>query len=364
MQAVRFRKDAFTLIEIMVSVMVLTVLLLVSAQVIGTVQRTWTSASSRVSQFREARIAFDILTRNLSQATLGTYLDYDENYVASTTSTSVGTSAGPTSYVRRSNLQFLTGEASVLVPMGGGAPASTPGHAVFFQAPLGVVYEPEYAGLDRLLCGRGYFVQFTSDEFFVPPFTKGTPKFRYRLMEYSPPAEKNMVYAYPPSTGPGGTSWYANAGIPLTNAEAETVLNRGLTRPVADNILTLIISPQVEPPAGGVGQAPTWIAPNYSYNSAAIGAIPPGAAASSQGTQHLLPPLVKVVLVALDERSATQLAERFGDQPPFGTDLSEFSVASELDQDIDKLEKNLLQFRANYRVFMATIQLRASKWSL
>ena len=91
--APRQLRTGFTLVEIMVSLAVLTILLLISAQVIGQVQSTWSASNARVSQFREARTAFDILTRNLGQATLNTYIDYDTNYLANASRTA-STAAG------------------------------------------------------------------------------------------------------------------------------------------------------------------------------------------------------------------------------------------------------------------------------
>ena len=66
---------AFTLIELLVSVTFLVVLMLVITEMLGLVQRTWVRTNSRVSQFREARMAFDALSRNLGQAVLNTYWD-------------------------------------------------------------------------------------------------------------------------------------------------------------------------------------------------------------------------------------------------------------------------------------------------
>lgn len=349
---------AFTLVELLVSLAVLSILLLINAQVIGQVQATWSASNARVSQFREARTAFDIITRNLSQATLNTYLDYETNYLATAAATS-GTAAatGPGSYVRRSDLQFICGNSTTLLPAAGGAD-SLPGHSIFFQAPLGVTQNPNYVGLDRLLCSRGYFVQFSSDEFFTPAFLpQGNNRYRYRLMEYSPPAEKNVIYTLP--TGAAGTvtgKFYADAGAPL---EAdETAVNISTTRPVADNILTLIISPRREPKAGEAEGAngPTEIASDYQYNSSATGP-----------TQNLLPPLIRVVLVAIDEKSAERLAETSGspNTPPFGTSLSTpFTQAYQLDDEIKALVATLQAQRVNYRVFSATVQLRGAKWGI
>lgn len=367
--ASRWRRSAaraFTLVEILVSLGVLAILLLISAEVIGTVQTTWTSTNARVSQFREARTAFDIITRNLSQATLNTYLDYDNNYLTSADPASATTTA-PTRYVRKSDLRFVCGQAANLVQSGGGA-GILPGHAVFFQAPLGVAHDPSFAGLDRLLCGRGYFVQFTSDEFFRPSFiASSTLRYRYRLMEYSPPAEQNLIYSDPTTK----TAWMNRAGIPLQRGE--TALNRSLTRPVADNIIALVISPMVDltatgAAAGGGTRSSTQIAENFDYDSELI-RMENQLGLGQQGTQYLLPPLVRVVLVAIDETSADRLSQTSGDAStaPFGTQISDLITgrpASQLNDTLEQVGEILRQqYRVNYRIFSATVSLRGAKWS-
>lgn len=357
---------AFTLVEIMVSLAVLTILLLISAQVIGQVQSTWSASNARVSQFREARTAFDILTRNLSQATLNTYIDYDNNYIA--TAGSSAAAAVPASYVRNSDLQFICGPASSLVTGGGGADA-LPGHAVFFQAPLGVTNSASLVGLDRLLCARGYFVQYTSDESWIPAFIPpGNSSFRYRLMEYSPPAENNLIYP----AGASGTvtkSWFSGAGVTSGSSSGSSVIP--VTRPVADNIVALIISPRREmksseqaATADTLANGTTEIATNYAYDSTLVN-LP--TAASPQGTQNLLPPLIRVVLVAIDERSAKQLEVFNGSagSPPLGSDVGQsLNKAYELESELADLVSKLQQRKLNYRVFSATVQLRGAKWSI
>ena len=365
----RWRRSAaraFTLVEILVSLGVLAILLLISAEVIGTVQTTWTSTNARVSQFREARTAFDIITRNLSQATLNTYLDYDNNYLTSGDPASATTTA-PSRYVRKSDLRFVCGQAANLVQSGGGG-GILPGHAVFFQAPLGIAHDPNFAGLDRLLCGRGYFVQFTSDEFFRPAFiASSTLRYRYRLMEYSPPAEQNLIYSDPATK----SAWMNRAGIPLQRGE--TALNRSLTRPVADNIIALVISPMIDSAATGAVAAggtrsSTRIAENFEYDSEQI-RLENQLGLGQQGTQYLLPPLVRVVLVAIDETSADRLSQTSGDAgtPPFGTQISDMITgrpATQLNQTLEEIGKLLRQqYRVNYRIFSATVSLRGAKWS-
>ncbi len=344
--------SAFTLVEIMVSLAVLTILLLISAQVIGQVQSTWSASNARTTQFKEARTAFDILSRNLSQATLNTYIDYDTNYL--TTSGGAAAAAAPSSYIRKSDLHFRCGPANDLVPNGGG-PSFTPGHAVFFQAPLGISNDPTLVGLDRLLCARGYFVQYSSDEAWVPDFLPdGDFKFRYRLMEYSPPTELNSIYsAVHNADGSIASTWFDTAGgAPVANALPTT-------RPVADNIVALIISPRREPRSDTEEESangPTQIAQNYRYDSGQTGA-----------SQHLLPPLVRIVLVAIDEKSSIRLEELTGSTttPPLGAQLNPLiTTASQLDAEVKGIVALLQGMRLNYRVFSATIALRGSKWSI
>jgi uncharacterized protein (TIGR02599 family) len=355
---------AFTLVEIMVSLAVLTILLLISAQVIGQVQSTWSASNARVSQFREARTAFDILTRNLSQATLNTYIDYDTNYLT-TAGTSSVTAATPSTYVRNSDLHFVCGTTATLLAGAGGA-QNVPGHAVFFQAPLGVTNNPSLVGLDRLLCARGYFVQYSSDQSWKPKFIPaGNESVRYRLMEYSPPAEQNLIYSSS-TAGAVTREWFSNAGATAGSSSGSGAAIP-TTRPVADNIVALIISPRREPEStteveGTSG--PTEIANSYSYDSSVINLATPN---SPQGTQHLLPPLIRVVLVAIDERSAKQL-ESLGSgesTPPLENDVNtSLSNAYELEKEVSEIVAKLQVRRLNYRVFSATVQLRGAKWSI
>ncbi|MDZ4287559.1 MAG: Verru_Chthon cassette protein C, partial [Prosthecobacter sp.] len=290
-------RAAFTLVEILVSLTVLSILLLISAQVIGQVQTTWSASNARISQFREARTAFDILTRNLSQATLNTYIDYDTNYLSNVAT--AATAAAPNKYLRKSDLQFRCGPAEDLVKGAGGAGEDyLPGDAVFFQAPLGIAQQPGLVGLDRLLCGRGYFVQFSNDAFFRPEWLPpGILRNRYRLMEFSPPAEKNLIYS---STA--ANPWFADAGAPMD--PEESAVNLSLNRPVADNIVSLIISPRLE-------RAVTSINGTAAFDSVPTPSTDdPGAkpGTGAQATRHLLPPMLKIILVAIDERSAERLS--------------------------------------------------------
>lgn len=353
---------AFTLVEVLVSLTVLIVLLLVSAQVIGTVQSTWTASNARVSQFREARTAFDIITRNLSQATLNTYVDYDRSYLGENVA-AMSTTA-PQNYVRKSDLRFVCDEASNLLT-GGVSPALAPGHAVFFQAPLGIAHDPAYVGLDRLLCGRGYFVQFTDDSPFRPSILPpAEPRYRYRLMEFSPPAEKNLIYPEltqgAPPVANTSNQWFANAAY-TPGDQDQDIATRGLTRPIADNIVALVIAPIMDVPTNADPNAKEIL---FSYDSA-INNLPGSA---GQGNQHLLPPQVRVILVAIDERSADRLGQQ-GDpsEPPFNNDLVGAINGAQDNPNFNTLTEQLSTIlrdrRVNFRIFSATVTIRGAKLS-
>lgn len=355
-------QKAFTLVEVLVSLTVLIVLLLVSAQVIGTVQSTWTASNARVSQFREARTAFDIITRNLSQATLNTYIDYDRSYLGEDV-TRMSTTA-PANYVRKSDLRFVCGDAADLA--GGGSNSSLfPGHALFFQAPLGVAHDPAYVGLDRLLCGRGYFVQFTDDSPFRPSvLPPAQPRYRYRLMEFSPPAERNLIYPEltdgAPPIANKSNQWFANAAYTVGEQDQD-LANRGLTRPIADNIVALVIAPIVDTPNNADPNAKEVL---FEYDSAENNLQ----GSAGQGNQHLLPPQVRVILVAVDERSADRLSQQ-GDpaEPPLGTDLISKINDAEGDGNFNLLTERmstvLRDRRINFRIFSATVTIRGAKMS-
>jgi uncharacterized protein (TIGR02599 family) len=174
-------------------------------------------------------------------------------------------------------------------------------------------------------------------------------------MEYRPPAEQNEIYSVTPGT------WFQDAASQVVAAD-ETVTRTAFTRPVTENVIALIISPMVSPAdAAEAGKQPEWVAPNYAYDSAEL----TGASANNpQGTQHLLPPLIRVTLVALDEASARRLEEQSGSGVPDLLPASAFANAANYEQDMESFEEKLRDEKLNYRVFTATIGLRNSKWAM
>lgn len=343
-------RTGFSLVELMVSMVVLTIIMLMSARFIGQMQRTWTASSARLEQFREARSAFETITQALRQATLNTYLTYEYNAGPNPT-VPASKDEAPKKYVRHSELQFVTGRAADL--LGSESPELMRNHAVFLQAPMGITARPGYEGLQRLLCGRGYFIKHGSDETYRPKHVK-QERARFRLWEYRPFSELNEIYSVTPG------EWFSNITSETIEAD-ETVERPSQIRPVAENIIALIISPQVTAEdAKEHGSDTTWIAPNYAYDSTSISGE---SIKNPQGTQHLLPPVVVVTLVAIDEASAQRLADIHGSAAPELIPEGSFENCERFTQDLAAMESNLAKQKLNYRVFTAAVPMRNSKWN-
>ncbi|MEQ1933978.1 MAG: Verru_Chthon cassette protein C [Fimbriimonadaceae bacterium] len=352
----------FTLVEVMVSMVVLAIMMMLIAQIIGQTQKSWRMASTRLSQFREARIAFDTITRNLRQSTLDAYRDF-----VYSNGTNIPKSNRPedfpVGYKRYADLAFVSGQAKDLVKSSDDdsenlSETSLSGHAVFFQAPLGVTDpadkdspqengRPKYENLKNLLCARGYFVQFGSNKNYLPKhlISRLEETNRFRLMEYQPPAEKNNVYV-----DPGSEDWKK--------------VDSDYVRPVSDKIVGLILSPRLSSGnesinIGGSKQSPTAIAPNYEYDSNKVTSV---TVSNAQGTQYLLPPVVKVTMIAVDEASMEILAK--GSPDVLSESGGQFTNASNYDADLNKVRQYLGGKKINYRIFEASVVIPASRWAL
>ncbi|MEI9998879.1 MAG: Verru_Chthon cassette protein C [Verrucomicrobiota bacterium] len=371
-----------TLIEMLVSVAILLILMTIIFSIIQIASQAWKKSVQSTSAMQQARVAFERMTRNLSQATLNTYYAY---YPPGATP--------PTYYMRQSELQFISGST----PVSGTTPfiSSSAGnaaqitHAVFFQAPLGVV-DPSntasYGALNSLLNACGYFVIFGNDTlrpgFFTTLANAPPNEMRFRLMEYLQPSENLGIYTTSAVSQSGGAvpSWISN-GIPdLAAAQASPVT----VRPLASNIVALIIMPeQFANGASGVqaNTAPVSTQANtYNYDSAYQASTLPG---GKQGvTANQLPPLVKVIMVAIDEASAIRLAAanpgKTSTSPPNLGQSSLFSNPSQLftngsiEGDLDKFQDvlnakpgNLAHntIKLNYYIFQTDVIIRGSKWT-
>ena len=328
----------FTLVELIVAVTITVIILGLLLQILGFASSNWQKINDNTKAFEGARAAFDAITRQLSQTTLGTYYEYyDSNRIAyplatnaDATADTTGTNATkgfwPSLYGRYAYLHFLSGADLV--------PEQTT-HAVFFQAPMDFEGRGTTDSSAGQLNAIGYFVRYTNDLAGRPAHlgtSQPPPRNRYRLMQYFQPTQNLMVYPL------GDASWMTNAGT-----EA---------RPFAENILCLVLWPKKTDEEGAV-TGTNLIAPHYAYNSRTN--WPPG---SQQPVQmHQLPPTVRVLMVALDETSASRLSG-----PGTFTD-NLFLEPSAFDGDLVELERRLTEARLNYRVFQSDVPIRAAKWS-
>lgn len=353
------RLKAFSLLELLVSISVLALLMLLVVQVLGNAQRSWRMVSSKVSQFREARQAFNRMVFSLSQATLN---NYSVQIYAGNSDPLVPPSKdmriAPTGYARYSELQFVCGPSAGSTSLTGLSAKNSPGHAVFFQAPLGTSTGYRLPGG---LNGSGFFVNFSDDASYRPDFLnqrnqKATE--RYRLWEFRTPVENNSIYNYNVgNTQPRQiqSKWYDS---PLAKS-----------RPVADNIVLLVVSPRLAEQDVTSGttsstQSSTQvvrIAPNYSYNSVPTSPI----TLPQKEWEHQLPPLVELTMVAIDAATADKLSLLGNSgEAPLGDVLTPDLFVRAVDRvnDLRKLEKKFIDKKINYRIFSTTVVIRASKW--
>jgi len=271
-----------------------------------------------------------LLTRELSQATLNTYLDYDD-------------SGTPTRYLRKSDLQFVCGAAGVDAMPG----TRNTGSAVFFQAPISYTANvTEFGGLDGALNACGFYIAFGPDSLLPDPASKVLQKvlhYRFRLMNLIVPVENNRIFDNT-SAAASNFDWFVS---PITSGTS--------TFPVADNIIALIVHPEDPDDAS--------LFPTLDYNS-----LTNWNATSQPITANQLPPLISVTLVAIDEGSAKRL-ENGTTAPAAITDaLSNFQTRMETNPAdsaaaLEELGADLAAKRINYRIFSSKVQMRESKWT-
>jgi len=394
------RQAGFTLIEMLVSIVILVVLMVIIFQIIQMTNVAYKQSSQGTGVMQQARVAFERMTRNISQATLNTYYGY---YYPS------GATSPPTTYMRQSELQLISGytlaanTATSLVPPTTNVTQIT--HAVFFQAPLGVVSNTStYGYLGNLLNSCGYFVAYTQDQ-TRPSFLGNaavigntpTNEYRYRLMEYIKPSDYLNVYmagAIAANTGNNLSNWIGStkSGVPsLTGTIAAPVT----VRPLANNIVALIIMPEVYTSGTSAnGETNTTYVSSatssYTYDSAYL-TTPSGTPPTQNAWANQLPPLIKVIMVAIDEPSAIRLAAAnpgaTSVAPPaqlpntYGATGSLFMDPSKLltntaggvtEGDLEKFEDILNAtpgnltgntIKLNYYVFQTDVVIRGAHWS-
>lgn len=390
------RQSAFTIVELLAATSVFIGLMLLLVTATNQTGEMWRRSSSKIEQFQQARRGYESMTRKISQATLNTYWDYHFPLKAG----KPDRSQVPDGYMRQSELRFRTGQTLQLLGLGDSR--ARPTHSIFFQAPLGFVDDdvvvrtnPDqtHKPLNNLLNTWGYFLEVQDDASIVPEFLKTTipPRIRSRLMELMEPSE--TVKIDDPTSEPSDP---ANPTKPLYPVDpnwdnpkylgwfADPIKRERSVRPVrvlAENIMALVILPRLTPQdeAARARQTPPKLdvlCPLYDYDSkrlsnTAAGINNPNLKAPDPdlNPKNQLPPTVTVAMVAIDETSALRLGDpstnlvltdlfkesKYLENDPRTTDPG--------DGDLYKLERQLIDKKLTYRIFISNVGIRGAKWS-
>ena len=330
------RNIGFTILELLVAMAVTSLIVVMLLQIIGISSSRWKTVNDSNQAYQAARAAFDSLTRTLSQATLNTEYDYYDTArrsrlaLAATpdeTQRKLALEAfKPDAYGRSSALHFISGKSLV---------GSQHAHALFFQAPM----DFDTSGAPDTAAGQlnaiGYFIRFGDDAANRPPNVSASnppPKERFRLFQYLQPTGALDTYREA-----AGNAWFKNDADSIPTAN---------THVLAENIVVLAILPKL--PAGAVDA----LAPDYEYDSRT-----PWGSGAQPVQMHQLPPVVRLLMVAIDEASAARnpsLGSQFG---------SLFQKPAQYDADLAIVESALSKAGANFRIFQTDVPVRAAKWS-
>lgn len=337
----------------MVSVSILVLIMLVVFQIIQSTSRLWSDTSGKLESSRGARASFELMTSQLRQATTNTYWDYF-NSTGQPRTPANKADFNPVAYGRQSELHFICGPNLLTSP-------AQVTHAVFFQCPLGVAETEAYAPMNSLLNECGYFVTFGSDHNVIngpPTFLDAPDHYRYRLMQFNHPTESLKVYDRGPTSFPNG--WFTT---PLVNNPQTSA------RILAENIIALIIWPMSEE------NDTSHISPDFKYDSRNTPAFRSTAAGDWSNPLNpqpyplnQMPPLLRVILVAIDEKwgSRLQAESAVPSSPPTRIqDLlnGKFKKTIDLETNLKDLRDGLSNNHIEYRIYDASISVRSAKFS-
>jgi len=425
-------KSAFTIIEVLVSSTLIVVIMGMLFSVVDNTQKLWQKTTSSINQFQSARTGFEGMTRRLSQATLNTYWRALENPQTSGVSNFNLVRQAELQFLSGSTSQIFT-SAPTIENLPGSNNKAFPTHSMFFQAPLGYTEEKEknsptellkFRQLDRMLMGCGYFIEFGKDpdrpDFLnsTTALQNGTPaRERFRLMELNLPSEKLNIYDrrlpetdlnnrdYPQildapdsvNATPGTyqslvtsnealrSSWRRPYWLGLNSLKRTTPQTNQsgskfqYGRVMAENVIALIILPKVPRSTGTdtkqAGSASTAgstsAAPFYAFDSWRTLTETSDDALKRAQRDNLLPSVVQITMIAIDEPSAIRMNSSLNDPSSIfeadkdqgGGDL--FKNSLNYADDLQSLEAKLqaMKEKPNYRIFTMDVVIRGSKWS-
>jgi len=326
-------RAAFSLIELLISLAVLSVLVVLAASLIGAIQDVWKRSSARTEQFRSARQALETVSARLSQATLNPY------WVVQTNASGV-----PVRYERQSDLRFLAGPAISTIGSTVGSGTIVPGSAVFFQAPTGYFSNSTDSSLNAAMNTFGYYVEYGPDS-SRPPFISTSiipTKNRFRLVEFIDPSDGLTVFSKTSGNSAyNGKDWFT---APLATA--------GTRRVLADNIVAFVALPRLSSTEDSAGAA---LSPTYIYDTTTSNATP------KLNPKHQLPPIVDIAVVAISETTANRITWG-SSRPDFGTSTL-FQNAADMDADLETLRTNIEKLNLSARVFRTSVPISAARWS-
>lgn len=325
---------AFTLLEMLAATAVLAVLMVLVLNITGATARLWQGTKAKMNSFEQARSAFDRITSTLTQADLNIYWGYDNT-------------EQPTRYQRSSELQFLCGPMETL----GHDAARHPTHGLFFQAPTGKVAEKDRFGeLPTLLNAYGYFIEFGDDNDDRPAFLPQSPqslRHRFRLKEWRVPSEDLTLYNH--------TSGKDSANQPRRNSYtgAASYGWMDFTAPqphtLAENIIALIVSPR----RSLIATTPSpLLTDDYLFNSRHEDPASP--------QSHQLPPLVEVVMVAVEEESVQKILGNPA-SPPNLVPGNLFRDPENLEADLAALGRSLTDRGIRHIVLRSVVRIAGAK---
>lgn len=316
---------AFSLLELMAAIAIFTIVMVLLASIASHVQDSFRFVKDKSSRFRAARTAFESMKSTLAQATLNPYWDYDNP-------------AQPTAYKRQSELRFIIGASSELLPAG----IQSTTQAVFFQTPSGSTENTaQFNGMNNLLNTIGFYIEFTSDSSFRPSVihARVKEKHRFRLMQLIEPSDNLTIYRQTSGVPAyAGLEWFR---IPLQERSFNHVL--------ADNIIGLFVR--------ALDPDNATLTPDFSYSTA------PDA---PEAQRHQLPPYLEITIVAIDEDSASRLEARDGtsmpDLIPSGlfTNASNAQFQSDLESLAAALDADPL---IDFEIYTSSVAIKSSKWS-